>query len=103
LQNGVLFIPAAEPRRTPRFRVTLGSDLLCVGFDLTRSQAFDYFFGIEEPITEPRFAAPAAGSGLHLRVADLSLRADANAGDVAAATLRRPVRVVIDPHVLIPS
>ena len=102
LQNGTTFIPAPEARRLPRFRVTLGGDLLCVGFDLTRPQALDYFFGIEEQITEPRFAAPAT-DGLYLKFSDLSLRSDANAGDVAAATLRRPVRVMIDPHVLIPS
>jgi hypothetical protein len=102
LQNGRDFIPAPEARRMPRFRVTLGNDLLCVGFDLTRTQALDYFLGIEEPITEPRFAAPPTG-GTHLKVSDLSLRPDAGAGHVAAATLRRPVRVVIDPRVLIPS
>ena len=56
---------------------------------------------IEEQITEPRFAAPAGTGGVHLKLADLALRAGAHAGDVAAATLRRPTRVMIDPRVLI--
>ena len=104
--RGTAFIPAPEPRHLPRFRVTLGGDLLCVGFDITRTQAFDFFFGIEEQITEPRFAAPpvtAFPGGPYVKLSDLALASNANAGDVAAATLRRPVRVLIDPHVLIPS
>ncbi|MEP7309261.1 MAG: hypothetical protein ABJA98_27470 [Acidobacteriota bacterium] len=96
------FVPSAEPRRLPLFRVTLRDDLLCVGFDLTRAQAFDYFFGIEEQITAPRFAAPATPGGSYVKLSELPLRAGAHAGDVAAATLRRPVRVLIDPHVLVP-
>src|SRR5262249_23571006 len=46
--TGAKFVPAAEPRRYPMFRVTLGGDLLAVGFDVTRAQALAYFFGIEE-------------------------------------------------------
>ena len=99
--TGGQFVPAAEARRYPRFRVTLGADLLCVGFDLTAAQASAYFFGIEEQITEPRFAPPTVPSAPYLKVSDLALRAGAHAGDVAAAMLRRPTRVMIDPHVLI--
>ena len=98
--SGGQFVPGAEARRYPRFRVTLGTDLLCVGFDLTAAQA-GYFFGIEEQITEPRFAPPTIPSGPYLKLSDLSLRAGGHAGDVAAALLRRPTRVMIDPHVLI--
>jgi hypothetical protein len=99
--TGAQFVPAAAPRRYPRFRVTLADDVLCVGFDLTSTEAPAYFFGIEEQITEPRFAAPTTPTGPYLKLSDLTLRAGAHAGDVAAATLRRPARVMIDPHVLL--
>jgi len=99
-QSGAQFVPS-EPRRYPLFRVRLRGDLLCVGFDFTPDQAFGYFFGIEEQITEPRFAAPTTPRGPFVKLSDLTLRTGAHAGDVAAAALRRPTRVMIDPHVLI--
>ena len=98
--SGARFAPAG-PRHLPRFRVTLGNDLLCVGFDLSRSEALECFFGIEEHIAEPRFAAKVPG-GKYVTLADLSLRSGAHAGDVASLVLRRPVRVLIDPRFLIP-
>lgn len=99
--SGARFVPASEPRRYPLFRVTLGGDLLCVGFDVTAAEAHGHFFGIEEQITEPRFAPPAIPAGPYLRLAELPLGPGVHAGQVAAATLRRPVRVIIDPHLLI--
>jgi hypothetical protein len=98
--SGKRFVPGTEPRRYPLFRVTLGGDVLCVGFDIARKESPGYFFGIEEQITEPRFAPPAAPAGTYLRLAELALGTGMHAGQIAVSTLRRPVRVMIAPNLL---
>ena len=95
------FTPSGD-RQYPTIRARCGDDLLAVGFAIARSDAASWFLGLEEQLTEPRFAHPAPAAAGHLAVAQLGLAAGAHAADVAARLLRRPMRVMIDPRVLAP-
>jgi hypothetical protein len=93
------FVPSGD-RQYPTIRALAGEDLLAVGFSIPQSQAINWFFGLEEQLTEPRFALAAPPAGAQVRAADLGLPANAHAADFAAKVLRRPMRVMIDPRIL---
>jgi hypothetical protein len=98
--DGGRFFPSGD-RQYPTFRANCRDDLLALGFAIQESDAAHWFFGLEEQLTEPRFALSAPSASSHVHVNDLGLSPNAHAADVAAKVLRRPTRVVIDPRILL--
>ncbi len=91
----------------PTFWGTLDPDINFMGFDLDASEARGsrdpeedpgWFFVIQQQPTEPRFGADNTDEWQGLVQED-----DANAASLAAATLRRPLRVAIHADRILPA